>query len=180
MIDNRDADKLICALAKGNMSALERLYTELAPAVYAFARSITKNDESAQDIMQDTFVRVFNSAGKFKPQGYGKAWIMQIARNLSINAVTSRVRTEPEDVLADCPSPGSTEESTETRVMLEWAMKCLTDAEREVITLHAVSGLKLQQIAQVMEEPLGTVKWRHSQAMKKIRTAMAAGEEGAL
>ena len=72
MMDNKTADRLILALAGGDMSALEALYSELAPVVYAFANSIVKNDTAAQDIMQDTFVRVYNSASSFKATGFGR------------------------------------------------------------------------------------------------------------
>lgn len=179
MLDNKRADALICAVARGDMTALEQLYNELAPGVYAFARSILKNDGAAQDVMQDTFVRVYNSAANFKPQGYGRAWIMQIARNLAINVLTSRRSTEPEELIAEQPSADSTEETAEARVMIARALDMLNDDEREVIMLHAVSGLKLERIAEILEQPLGTVKWRNAQAMKKIRAAMAAGEEAA-
>ncbi len=178
MIDNKRADALICAVAKGDMSALERLYNELAPAVFAFARAIVKNESTAQDIMQDTFVRVFNSASSFRPQGYGKAWIMQIARNLSLNALAVRTYDDVDEA-AEKPSADSTEETAEARMMVAAAMDSLSEAERQVVVLHAVSGLKLERIAQILEEPIGTVKWRHSQAMKKIRAAMSAGEEAA-
>lgn len=177
LIDNRAADVLICAIGQGDMSALEALYSELAPAVFAFARSVVKDEAAAQDIMQDTFVRVYNSAAAFKARGLGCAWVMQIARNLSLNSLSRFSRTEPEEAISDAPADDSTEDSVEARVMVSAALDTLSDAERQVITLHAVSGLKLDAIARVMNEPLGTIKWRHSQAMKKIRAAMSAGEE---
>lgn len=179
MIDNKAADKLICDIAGGDMSALETLYRGLAPGVFAFARSIVRDDALAQDIMQDTFVRVYNSAGSFRPRGLGKAWVMQIARNLALDALTRRTASEPEEVIGERPAGDSTEDSAEARVMIGHALSVLTDAEREVIVLHAVSGLKLEEIARITGEPLGTVKWRRSRAMKKIRTAMAGGEEAA-
>ncbi len=179
LIDNRAADSLICAIGQGDMSALERLYSELAPAVCAFARSIVRDEAAAQDIMQDTFVRVYNSAGAFRPCGLGCAWVMQIARNLSLNALTRFSRTEPVESGPETAAADSTEDSAEARVMIVDALDSLSDAERQVITLHAVSGLKLDEVARVMNEPLGTIKWRHSQAMKKIRAAMSAGEEAA-
>jgi len=179
MIDNKAADALICAVASGDMSALETLYNELAPSVFAFARSILKDDAAAQDVMQDTFVRVYNSSTGFKACGLGKAWIMQIARNLALNVLTGRTSNESEETIADRPGSESTEDTAEARVMISRAMDALSDAEREVIVLHAVSGLKLDKIAKITGEPLGTVKWRHSSAMKKIRAAMAAGEEAA-
>ena len=179
LIDNRAADMLICAIGQGDMSALETLYSELAPAVCAFARSIVKDEAAAQDVMQDTFVRVYNSAGAFSPCGLGCAWVMQIARNLSFNALSRFAKSEPEETISESPAADSTEDFAEARVMIMHALDGLSDAERQVITLHAVSGLKLDAVARVMNEPLGTIKWRHSQAMKKIRAAMSAGEEAA-
>ena len=79
--------------------------------------------------------------------------------------------------IAERAADDCTADSAEARVMMLDALDTLSDAERQVITLHAVSGLKLDAIARVMNEPLGTIKWRHSQAMKKIRGAMSAGEE---
>lgn len=177
MIDNKAADALICAIAKGDMTALGTLYSELAPGVFAFARSIVKDDAAAQDIMQDTFVRVHNSAAAFRPSGFGKAWIMQIARNLALNALKRYDRSEPEEAIADMSSPDSTSETAEARVMIAQALDSLNDDEREIVTLHAVSGLKLDMIAKILEQPLGTVKWLHAQALKKIRAVMASGEE---
>lgn len=179
MIDNKAADRLICEIAAGDMSALETLYRELAPGVFAFARSIVRDDATAQDIMQDTFVRVYNSAPNFRASGLGKAWIMQIARNLALNAVMRRQDSEPQEVIEERAAGESTEDCVEARVMIDHALNVLTDAEREVVVLHAVSGLKLDAVARIIGEPLGTVKWRHSRAMKKIRTAMAGGEEAA-
>jgi len=177
LLDNKAADLLICAVAQGDMSALEKLYCELAPAVCAFARSIVKDEAAAQDIMQDTFVRVYNSAAAFRPCGLGCAWIMQIARNLSLNALTRFARIEPQENAPETAAAESTADSVEARVMIMSALDTLSEAERQVVTLHAVSGLKLDEVARVLNEPLGTIKWRHSAAMKKIRAAMSAGEE---
>lgn len=177
MIDNKRADALICAVAKGDNGALEELYCEMAPSVYAFARSIIKNDAAAQDIMQDTFVRVFNSAAGFSSKGFGKAWIMQIARNLSLNFLSRCDRFLPDDAVPEKASYESTEETAEARVMIQKALETLADDERQIVMLHSVSGMKLEEIADILDEPLGTVKWRHSKAMKKIRAAMSAGEE---
>ena len=179
MLDNKAADALICAVGRGDMTALETLYSQLALAVFAFARSIVKDEALAQDIMQDTFVRVHNSAAAFTPSGLGKAWIIQIARNLALNALRRYDRSCPEEAAAETAAPDSTAETAEAKLMINHALESLNDAEREIVTLHAVSGLKLDAIARVLNQPLGTVKWRHSQALKKIRAAMAAGEEAA-
>lgn len=161
-------DILIGRIAKGDMGALEELYNGLAKQVYAFALSISKNHQLAQDVMQDTFVKIYQNAKSFKQKGAGTAWAMRIARNLTYDVLASKNASFTqleESMVADV----STEESALTRALLSEAAAGLNDAEREVISLHAVSGLKLSEIAEILEQPVGTVKWRHSQAIKKMK-----------
>ncbi len=173
-MDNKTADLLIRKTGQGDMNAFEQLYNELSKGVYALALSIVKNKSAAEDIMQDTFVRVYNAASGFNSSGAGVAWIMRIARNLSITAVSARI-SEPEEKIDEEKSYIGTEASAVDRLMLENALQALNDNERRIITLHAVTGLKLNEIANILDEPLGTIKWRHSEAMKKLRKSL--GEE---
>ena len=158
----------------GDMQAFEQLYNELSKNVYAFALSIVREKTAAEDIMQDTFVRVYNAASGFTAGGTGIAWIMRIARNLAMTAVTAR-KTEPEERIDEEKSYSGTESQAVTRLAIEDAMKVLNETERQIITLHAVSGMKLNEIAAIIDEPIGTVKWRHAEALKKLRRVL--GEE---
>ncbi len=168
-MDNRRADELIRMVGQGDMTALEELYNSLSRGVYALVMTIVKNTSAAEDIMQDTFVRVYNAAPDFKANGAGVAWIMRIARNLALNAVTAK-KILPEDSLAAMPSSVTAENSAIDRVMINRALDKLTEQEREIVTLHAVVGMTLGEIAKLTDQPLGTVKWRHSAALKKLRS----------
>ncbi|MBE6754729.1 MAG: sigma-70 family RNA polymerase sigma factor [Ruminococcaceae bacterium] len=130
--------------------------------------TIVKNHSAAEDVMQDTFVRLYGAAGRFRAGGMGKAWIMRIARNLALNAVT-RGDYPSEEPTAERASNDSTEDSAISSVMLERAMQKLGDEERQIVTLHALSGMKLHEIAAALELPLGTVKWKHSRALSVLR-----------
>ena len=174
-MDNRTADLLIRQTGQGDMNAFEQLYSGLSRAVYSFALSIVRDSAAAEDVMQDTFVRVYNAASGFTASGAGVAWIMRIARNLAMTLVSAR-KFEPEDKIDEERSYTGTESSVVDRLMLEQAMETLTDAERQIITLHA-SGLKLNEIARITDEPLGTVKWRHSEALKKLKRSLSDEKE---
>lgn len=167
-MDNITADNLILKVAQGDMSALEQLYNGLARQVYAFAMTIVKSPATAEDIMQDTFMRVYRSAKAFHPGGSGCGWVLRIARNLAFDALAKGAEYPQElsESEADCRS---TEESAVQSAALESAMDVLTPEERQVVTLHAVSGLRLNEIAAVLDKPLGTIKWYHSRALKKLR-----------
>lgn len=171
-MDNRTADALIERISAGDMSALEDLYTQFSQAVYAYAMTIVKDKVVAEDIMQDVFVKVYQNASGFRAEGYGKAWILRIARNLALNAVTRRRESEPEEAFETLRAPDRPEDSAIIRVSLKEALDALSDEERRIVTLHAVSGMTLGEIAATLSQPLGTVKWKHAGALKKLRRAV--------
>ena len=174
-MEQKYADILICRTGQGDMTAFEELYNQLSRKVYAFAMTIVKNSAVAEDIMQETFVRVYNAASDFKGSGSGVSWIMRIARNLAYNAL-SRRQAEPEENIDTEKSSDNTECSVIERIAVEEAMDTLDENERQIITLHAVVGMRLHEIAQIMDQPLGTVKWRHSAALKKLRNILDESE----
>ena len=168
-MDSKAADALILRVSKGDMSALEKLYNAFAREVYAYAMTIVKDRDTAEDIMQDVFVKVWQCAGGFKAQGLGKAWIMRIARNLSLNAVTRRRDDGDEEQLETLPAPDRPEDQVVSRVAVSQALDTLTGDERQIVTLRMSSDMTLAEIAKVLGQPLGTVKWKHAEALKKLR-----------
>lgn len=174
-MEQKYADILICRTGQGDMAAFEELYNGLSRKVYAFVMTIVKNPAAAEDIMQDTFVRVYNAASEFKGSGSGVSWIMRIARNLAYNTL-SRRQAEPEENIDAEKSLNDTESNVLERIVIEQAMETLDENERQIITLHAVVGLRLHEIAQIVNQPLGTVKWRHSAALKKLRNILDESE----
>ncbi len=172
-MESHEFDVLIKRVSGGDTDSLEKLYNACAKGVYALAYSIVRSHAAAEDIMQDTFVRVWASASTFTAKGNGKAWIYRIARNLALNAVTRR-KTDSLDAIEEdsgtlLTSNVSTEDAAVTGHSIEHALSLLSENEREVITLHSMSGLTLNEIAVLLDVPLGTVKWRHAQALKKLR-----------
>ena len=177
-MDAHDIDRLIAGVASGDTASLEALYNQLAKSVYALAYSIVSNHAAAEDIMQDTFVRVWSAASSYTAKGFGKAWVFRIARNLALNHVT-RNRTQSMDEINEesgerFASQHSVEESTVASAALEQAMMSLSANERQIITMHGLADMTLGEISELLGEPVGTIKWRHAQAMKKLRKALEA------
>lgn len=180
-MDALDIDRLIAKVASGDTASLEILYNRFAKSVYALAYSIVSNHAAAEDIMQDTFVKVWSAAASFKSKGFGKAWIMRIARNLSLNYVT-RCRTQSMDEMNEesgerFASEQSLEDRTVASVAVEYAMSRLSENEKQIVTLHGLCDMTLSEIAEMLGEPLGTIKWRHSEAMKKMRKELQEYQE---
>ncbi len=176
-MESHEFDILIMNVAQGDSDSLEQLYNACAKGVYALAYSIVKSHAAAEDIMQDTFVRVWSSASTFTSTGNGRAWIYRIARNLSLNAVT-RGKADSLDAITEetgdrLAALDSTENSAVMGHSIDSAISSLGDKEREIITLHSMSGLTLNEISDLLDVPLGTIKWRHAQALKKLRALLS-------
>ena len=171
--DPAKLEELILRVAAGEQQALEELYRRTRGAVYAVALSLLRNAHDAQDVAQDAFVRVWEGAAQYRPQGSPMAWLLTVARNLARMKLRQGARQaelsdeEWEAIPADSPAV-----TPEDRELLQGALASLEDQERQVILLHAVTGLKHREIAQLMEMPLATVLSKYHRALKKLKTKM--------
>ena len=162
----------IARIAGGDKDALADLYSRTRPAVYGFALSIVKNAHDAEDILHDACLQVWNAAGGYRRQGKPMAWVLTITRNLAISRLREHGRTEPlvqedwQDRLADNPAV-----THEDRMMLEAVLSALSDEERQIVTLHALTGLKHREISVLLGLPLPTVLSKYSRALKKLQLA---------
>ena len=165
-------EKLLVRIAQRDTQALAELYEAARTPVYAMALACLRNADDAQDVTQDTFVRVWESAGKYKPRGTPMAWLMTVARNLARMKLRQTARTGAltEEEWNAIPSGASLD--LEDRLTLQSALGALEDAERQVVLLHASSGLKHREIAQLLGLPLSTVLSKYSRALKKMRAQL--------
>ena len=132
--DRRELDRLLAGVAAGDRDALARLYRLTRTAVYGLALSYVKNPQDAQDIAQDAFVRIWDSAPQYQSQGSPMGWILTVTRNLALMKLRSRGREaglEEEQWLAipaDAPSV-----SPEDRALLEQALGTLEEQARRIV-----------------------------------------------
>jgi len=163
-------ETLLRRIAAGDSDALVALYERTHAAVYGFALSLCKDVHDAEDVLQETFLRLIESAGRYRPQGKPMAYLLTITKNLA----TSRLRQRAK-------APALTEEAldaqlaalpalTETdRITIRDMIELLTDTERQIILLHVLSGLKHREIAALLDCPLSTVLSRYHRALDKLR-----------
>lgn len=170
--DDAVLDQCIARIAGGDQEALSDLYNRTRPAVYGFALSILKNIHDAEDVLHDAYLQVWQAAGQYRSQGKPRAWLMTIVRNLALSHLRQQSRTEPltqedwQDRFADNPAV-----SQEDRLTLGALLAALGDQERQIVTLHALGGLKHREIAAMLSLPLPTVLSKYSRALKKLQLA---------
>ena len=172
-LDPEELEGMLAGLAAGNRDSLAALYHRTRAAVYGLALSYLKNGHDAEDVTQDTFVRAWDKADQYRPQGKPLGWLLAITRNLALMKLRDRGKSQdlPEDQWENLAieNPMVT---LEDRQLLTAAMAVLTDQERQVVILHAVTGLRHKEIAALLEIPLATALSKYHRALKKLQSAM--------
>ena len=173
-------EELLRQVAKGDREAFHQLYLDTDRSVYSFILSILKNPQDAEEVLQETYLKIWTSAGSYKPKGKPLAWMFTIARNLCYMKFRDQKRMA--DIGLDELSGEETgelclplEQMTDA-MMLKAALEILKEDERQIVLLHASSGLKHREIAAGLGMPLPTVLSKYNRAMKKLQNYLR--EEG--
>ena len=169
-------EQLITRIGTGDREAFLLLYEQISNAVFAYALSLVRNRDDAEDIMQDTFLKIRAAAHLYEAQGKPMAWILTITRNLCMMHFRQKKHVDYEPLTEKTQGfkmpadPGTDRiQETEDRIVLEAAFRVLSDEERQIIILHAVSGMKHREISELLNKPLSTVLSKYRRGLKKLR-----------
>ena len=169
--ENRhELQQLLIHIAGGEREALAELYQRTRSAVYGLALSYLKNAHDAQDLTQDVYVQVWDRAEQYRLIGSPMGWLLAVCRNLCLMRLRREERHAAlsEEEWDAIPARECGLDADE-RALLQGALASLTDEERRVVLLHAVTGLKHREIAALLELPLPTVLSKYHRALKKMR-----------
>jgi RNA polymerase sigma-70 factor, ECF subfamily len=184
-------ETLAARVARGDSAALEALYDRYASRVLGISIKIVSDQALAEDILQETFWRVWQSAGTYQPQlGAFTGWLFRIARNLSIDAYRRRnvrpqavmsSREQGDDpILEQTPDPdmdvAEQAQSILRNRQVRRALASLPSVQRQVIEMAYFNGMTRQEIAEATGEALGTIHTRARLALQKLRGELERDE----
>lgn len=172
-----DLENLLSRIASGETEALAELYHQTSTSLYAYALSILKNAQDAEDILHDSYVILHSAAAGYRPAGKPMAWIITITKNLCFQKLRERKKTvdlPPEDWEPYLESHSGI--SPEERLLLAACMNRLSDVERQIVVLHATAGFRHREIASLLAMPLPTVLSKYSRALKKLKNYFREGD----
>lgn len=159
-------------VANGEDSALQELYTAYGQRMVAYALRLTGSPAVAEDVVQDTLVIVWRSAGKYRGEGRVLAWLLGILHHTAMKALrrTSQpISEEMENTLASAePMPEEEVQAGEQTRWVRQGLQSLSPEHRAVLELVFYQGLSLSEAAEVCGCPLGTIKSRLSYARKSL------------
>ena len=170
--DARDDDELLAQVAGGDIRALEALYRRMRVQVFAVALAVTADRGTAEDVLQDTFVRVYSAASRYRPEARARAWVLTIARHLALDAVRRRTR-EPVCGMADHGAATPAGDPDRIRLDVVNALLQLGEVDRQIVVLHDLAGFTHVEVAAELGLPAGTVRWRYRLALARLRPLVA-------
>ena len=181
--DEPDDHQLLERIAAKDRDALNILYSRYMTPVYSLSLHMLKQPPLAEEVTQDVFLNIWLKAASFNAsRGNPRSWIMSVTHHRVVDVIRARRRTytmsDPEgyETLERLPSSEPSVESQVTqsldRERIVRALATLPDNQREVIELAYFEGYSQSEMAELLSQPLGTIKTRVRLAMQKLRTTL--------
>jgi RNA polymerase sigma-70 factor (ECF subfamily) len=183
--------ELIDDYAKGDSGAFARLVDRHAKRVYNFVYRLLGNRDDAEDVTQETFLKIWKNLKKFRTGESFSAWLLTIAHNTAIDSLRKRKnvvfsdfgKEDAENIFAESiPDPEALPDElaakAEDAEFLEKLLEKLPILHREVLLLHYKERLTFDQIGKILKKPLDTVKSQHRRALVKLRGLFDAPKSG--
>jgi RNA polymerase sigma-70 factor (ECF subfamily) len=171
--------ELAARLVAGDESALREVYRATSAAVYGLAMRVLGDETLSEDVTQEVFVRLWEEPGRFDPnRGPLRAYLLAMAHSRAVERVRAEeslrrrhdtASRQPSVVMDD---PDRVVLARDVEVAVRKALADLPDAQRVPIEMAYFDGLSYRQVAEVLDEPEGTVKYRIRMGMQKLRAAL--------
>jgi RNA polymerase sigma-70 factor, ECF subfamily len=171
----QEENQLIGKFKAGDPSTFKPIVQTYQDKIYNLCRYLLGNTQDAEDAAQDVFIKAFRKLRDFKPESSLYTWLYRVAVNTCLDH-RRKSRPEPfkdgsfaEALPSAEPSPEQQYQSKQTGVAIQSALNQLSKNFRAVIVLKEIEGLSYEEIAEVMDTSIGTVKSRLSRTREELR-----------
>lgn len=176
-LELRKLKKDMIRLQGGDINALESIYELTRRGVFSFVLPILRDYDKAEDIMQQTYVQIYEKIDQYDKSKNPQNWILTIAKNLALNEINKDNRELSTDFMdaVNGDKVFSFDRNEYDTPTIDLANKILTPSEFQIVMLFAVGEYKHREIAEILDLPLGTVTWKYSSAINKLKKALKEG-----
>ncbi|WP_332663970.1 ECF RNA polymerase sigma factor SigK [Aeromicrobium sp.] len=172
-------EQLLSRVGRGDERAFAALYDLLGASVYGLARRVVRDPARAEEIAQEAFIQVWQSAARFDPaRGSAKGWVLTLAHRRAVDAVRhDQAATNRENRYdwSNGPDFDEVEETVSTTLEHEQVRRCLdglTELQREAVNLAYYNGHTYAEVAQVLDTNPATIKTRIRDGLVRLRDCM--------
>lgn len=181
MTQSVDDLDLIRRMQAGDDDAVRDLYAQYGQRLHAYALRLTNDPATAEDVTQNTLVTAWRTARTFRSEGRLIAWLLGIVHHTAMKAIRNKAKylddVVEEIVSEDQPSPEEQAQVKEEKRWVRQGIQSLSSEHRAVLELVFYQELSLNETAQVLKVPIGTVKSRLSYARTHLRGVLTRTEE---
>ena len=176
---DREFDLGMERIGRGEKEGLRLIYDEYGTYIYKTFLSLVKSPQDAEDLTSDFFLRLWQRAEQYQSGAGHKAYLARIAHNMAVDHLRSRGRVsftlDDEETVYDPPDPVRTDDTAESDISFDEAIRSLPEAEGEIVNMHIGLELTFKEIAEALRLPLGTVTWRYRNAIERLRKTVKGG-----
>jgi RNA polymerase sigma-70 factor (ECF subfamily) len=179
---NRDVlAELLILCAKGDQRSYETLYRMVSPKLYAIGLALLRNEEMAEDVLQDSFVKIWNRAMSYDPaRGSAMTWMTSIVRNRALDLLrSSRLQMEQKsenladlDLVTTEHGPSAASEIHASTAAIMACLDQLKDQQKHCILMAYYYGYTHCELAASLQTPLGTIKAWIRRGLEQVRECL--------
>lgn len=176
-MNKRELNNLMILVQNGDEDAFANLFESLKKGVFSFLYTYVQNYHTAEDLVQETFIKVKYKAYLYQKGTNVSAWILQIAKHTALDYLRKEKKNQTVEIDENIIGKDS---GVDHKLDLHKILNsCLKDEERQIVLLHLVYGYKNKEIAKILDIPMGTILWKYNIALKKLKENLKeAGYEG--
>ena len=173
--NNKIDEGLFAKIADGDNEAFAQLYYASYKQLYGFLLSLTRNKEDAEDMLQNTYIKVRNGSHLYTKQGTPMGWMCRVAKNVYLDHIRKYGKLTKVDFdLVENYVTDNENNVSEQRILLEQALASLKKEERTIVIMYIYMGMKHREIAEITGLPLSTVLSKYNRALKKMKSKIEA------
>lgn len=171
----QNLEQLLGQVAEQDQDALRAVYEMTRRSVFAVAYAVTRDRQLAEDVLQDTIVRVWEQSGRYRSSGSPLAWVHTIARNLALDVMRQRHRLVHTDFSDDMPLPDALVSHADPtdRISLEAGLNQLDPDDAVIFVFKVLAGLSHLESARLLDLPYRQVRYRYQRAIRQLRRFLA-------
>ena len=171
-IDDKELERIFFDLKQNKIHGIEELYIKYKKVVYGIAFTISKNKEDSEDIMQMIFAKIYEMENSKLPTNNYASWLYSTTKNETINFLKKKKNDIPIDKIYEISDNNNELNKVIDNIEFNKLIGKLNDKEKEIISLKILSNFSFEEIAKLLKEPVGTVKWRYYKSIYSLKAIL--------
>lgn len=173
-MNKKELKSIFLKIKKDDKKGIEELYSKYHKMVYGIAFSILKNKEDAEDIMQIVFAKIQELDKTKLPEDKEMIWLYTLTKNETLNYLKKKKGELSLDTIYEIENKNNEIDEKIDYIEFNRLIRKLNKKEQEIISLKIISNFSFQEISELLNEPVGTVKWRYYKSLRSIKAMLGS------